>query len=147
MDEASGNHAVIFRPFLPSATDVAIRALPLAHCRNTVICSAMNSDNGTESFSTMDTVKSVGSLPPAKAAYMTSTEHLKSLAPLRSAICLFPLIVSWPVKYYAGQCVSVCVRRGGCLSGVVPIAFRAIGTKMEVAATSAFGQVVTCHAA
>src|ERR1035437_7713266 len=82
------NHAAIFLPFLPSAADVAILALPFAHVRNAVICSAMSFDSGTRSFNTRDTVRSVGSCSSANAAYMASMNVCSISLPVKPSVAL-----------------------------------------------------------
>lgn len=96
MDEASRKYAAIFLVLFPSAADVVILTRTLAHCRNVVIYSAMSFDKGTKSFSTMDTVRSVGSLPSANAAYNASMNACSISLPVKPSVALASADISKP---------------------------------------------------
>ncbi len=101
-----GAHAAILRTFRSDGCVVAARALPFAHCRSPVICSAISLESGTKSTSTSPMVKSEGASSSANARYMASTKSCSISAPVSPSVELLncarsncrvslPCLVTW----------------------------------------------------
>ncbi len=87
-DWSRGAHAAILLTFRSDGCVVAFRALPFAHCRSPVICSAISFESATKSTSTSPTVKSEGSSSSANARYMASMNTCSISAPVSPSVDL-----------------------------------------------------------